>query len=107
MEDIGLLKINDELEQFVVIEKKQRRLRNSHAFLTYILYRVSQKSRTILICVFIFDLITRKKLKVQERVKFIFMFGRAGTTHQSVAQESNLNGPEREQPLRITIATEC
>ena len=62
---------------------------------------------TILICVFIFDLITRKKLKVQERVKFIFMFGRAGTTHQSVAQESNLSGPEREQPLRITIATEC
>ena len=26
---------------------------------------------------------------------------------ESVAQESNLNGPEREQPLRITIATEC
>ena len=66
-------------------------------------YRVSQKSRTIPICVFIFDLITRKKLKVQERVKFIFMYGRAGTTHQSVAQESNLNGPEREQPLRITM----
>ena len=75
--------------------------------LVKLLYRVSQKSRTILIYVFIFDLITRKKLKVQERVKFIFMFGRAGTTHQSVAQESNLNGPEREQPLRITIATEC
>ena len=27
------------------------------------------------------------------------MFGRAGATHQSVAQESNLNRPEREQPL--------
>ena len=61
----------------------------------------------MLICVFIFDLIIRKKLKVQERIKFILMFGRAVATQQFVAQETKLNRPEREQPLRIRIATEC
>ena len=61
----------------------------------------------MLICVFIFDLIIRKKLKVQERIKFILMFGRAVAIQQFVAQETKLNRPEREQPLRITIATEC
>ena len=35
------------------------------------------------------------------------MFGRAWATHQSVAQESKLNRSDREQPLRITTATEC
>ena len=82
-------------------------LMNHYQCYWQIYIQATQKSCTIFIFIFIFDLIIREKLTVQERVEFVFMFGRTGATHRSVAREFNLNHPERERPLRIARATDC
>jgi len=43
-----------------------------------------------------------EKLKMQERVKLIFMFGRDGATYRSAAEEFNRTHPEREKLLNHT-----